>query len=324
MFVTFAVVFLLYVIYRFYQYLFSASNIDARDKYVLISGCDTGFGHALALALDADGYHVFVGIFNPANRASLIERLSSRAIVFELDVTRQDHIDAAYELVISKTNKLHALVNNAGIGKGGLIDWTSNEFIRSLMEVNFFGHVAMTKALLPLLTVKRHSRIVNVCSVAGFLSGPATSAYSSSKYALEAFSDCLRREMAPWGLHVSIIEPGMMRTPIIDGLDRALHDLWISTSNDIKERWGEEFFSDQLQKAQSNPFIEYAEDPMLVIDALRHAVMNTKPKLRYRPGWQSQVFFLLSMGPAWLVDVLMARVTSSGVPPIGIGQQRQN
>ena len=91
--------------------------------------------------------------------------------------------------------------------------------MRKVMDVNFFGHVAMTKKFLPLLVAKRDSRVVNICSVAGYLTKPGMSSYSASKYALESFSDCLRREMAVWGLRVSIIEPGFMRTAIVEGHD---------------------------------------------------------------------------------------------------------
>lgn len=158
---------IIYVLYRLCQHLFPSSNIDYRGKYVLVSGCDTGFGHALTI---------------------------------ELDITRQEDIDAAYEIVQKKTNTLHALVNNAG--------------------------VAMTKTFLPLLTAKRDSRVVNITSALGMASVPTSSTYCASKYALESFSDCLRREMASWGLRVCIIE----------------------LSTDIQDRWGEDFLNDRITK----------------------------------------------------------------------------
>ncbi|CAF5172077.1 unnamed protein product, partial [Rotaria magnacalcarata] len=122
--------------------------------------------------------------------------LSARATVFSIDISKEDQINSAYEIVKDKTNVLHALVNNAGICENGLIDWTSMDTMRKLMDVNFFGHVAMTKKFLPLLIAKRDSRVINVSSIAGFLAEPSMAAYSASKYALESFSDCLRREMA--------------------------------------------------------------------------------------------------------------------------------
>jgi short-subunit dehydrogenase len=239
-----------------------------------------------------------------------------------LDITRQDDIDLAYDLVKEKTNTLHALVNNAGISTSAYIDWMTMESMREIMDVNFFGHVAMTKKFLPLLITKRSSRVVNICSVAGIVSGPMKSAYSASKYALESFSDCLRREMNPWGLYVSIIEPGPMRTPIIEGHDHHMKRFWNNLSVDVQERWGEDFREIQTKKLLDSFVYRYAENPEKVVQALQHAVRNSKPEIRYRPGWQSKLFFFpLSMVPAWLADFVLIRAINSGINPAGLRKQ---
>jgi NAD(P)-dependent dehydrogenase (short-subunit alcohol dehydrogenase family) len=313
---------ILYVTYRLYQHFFPAPNIDPRGKYVLISGCDTGFGHGLAIELDKQGFHVFAGVYSEDNKDSLVKQLSSRAIVFPLDITRQQDIDSAYQLVKKNTNTLHALINNAGIIISGYIDWVSVESMRNVMDINFFGHVAMTKTFLPLLITKRDSRVVNVCSIAGFISGPANSAYSASKYALESFSDCLRREMASWGLRVSIIEPGIMRTPIIEKHAHSSSDVQAQWSTEVRDRWGDDYFKKQLEKGKSNILLKYAENPIKVVQALDHAVNSTAPRIRYRPGWQSSlVFFPLSMIPAWLTDIFYAKTRALDVLPLGIAKQ---
>jgi 11-cis-retinol dehydrogenase len=310
------------VTYRLYQYYFPAPNIDTHGKYVLISGCDTGFGNGLAIELDKQGFHVFAGVYNAASKDLVAKQLSSRATVFPLDITQQQDIELAYKLVKEKTNVLHALVNNAGIIISGYIDWVSVDSMRKLMEVNFFGHVAMTKTCLPLLVAKRDSRVVNVCSIAGFISGPANSAYSTSKYALESFSDCLRREMAVWGLRVSIIEPGIMRTPIIEKHGHSLHGSGTALPADVRERWGDAYFEKQIEKTKSNILLKYAENPIKVVRALQHAVMSSAPRIRYRPGWQSSlIFFPLSVIPAWLSDIFFAKTRALDVLPIGIEKQ---
>jgi NAD(P)-dependent dehydrogenase (short-subunit alcohol dehydrogenase family) len=322
MFVFIGLAFLLYVTYRLYQHLFPPPNIDPHGKYVLISGCDTGFGHALAIELDKQGFNVLAGVYNLDNKVSLTSQLSTRATVFCLDITRQEDIDAAYDMVKDKTNTLHGLVNNAGISRSGYIDWITVELMRKTMDVNFFGHVSMTKKFLPLLIAKRDSRVVNICSIYGVISGPAKSAYCASKYALESFSDCLRREMIPWGLKVSIIEPGFMRTPMIGGHNSFMRDLLAGLPADVKDRWGEDFFKFQVKQVAANVFIQNAENPSKVVRALQHAVMNTVPCIRYRPGWQSSVFFIpLSMSPAWLADLVIARIGDSGVLPAGVRTQ---
>ncbi|CAF4816225.1 unnamed protein product [Rotaria sp. Silwood1] len=310
---------LLDLLYRIYRYIFPHPNIDPTGKYVLISGCDSGFGYELAIKLDKQGFNVLAGVYSPDNVITLKDKLSSKATVFRLDITKQEDIDNAFELVNEKTKILHALVNNAGISTSGFIDWISIETMRKIMDVNFFGHVAMTKKFLPLLIIKRHSRVINICSVAGIVTAPLKSAYSASKYALESFSDCLRREMAPWGLFVSIIEPGPMRTPIIEGHDKFMNKFWNELSTDVQQRWGEDFLKIQTKKLSDNFLYRHAEDPNKVVQVLQHSVINSKPEIRYRPGWQAKYFFLpLSMAPAWLADFILNRAIYSNVNPASV------
>ncbi|CAF1593344.1 unnamed protein product [Rotaria sp. Silwood1] len=299
----------LFFSYRLYQHFFPTPNINPNGKYVLISGCDSGFGNGLAIELDKQGFNVFAGVFLPDNVAFLREKLSSKATVFRLDITKQEDIDGAFELVNKKTKVLHGLVNNAGIAVIGHIDWTSMEDMRKVMDVNYFGHVAMTKKFLPLLIAKRDSRVANICSIAGYLSLSGASAYCASKYAFESFSDCLRREMAPWGLHVSIIEPGAMQTPILQSGPQTFSEFYSMVSSDAQERWGKDFLKGHYDKSATNVFAKYAEDPMKVIRALQHAVMNTVPRIRYRPGWQSSlVFYPISNLPTCIVDWLLSNL----------------
>ena len=318
---TIGLVILSYIAYKVYEHFTATPDINPNGKYVLISGCDTGFGHGLAIELDHQGFNVFAGIYNVNNKDSLTQQLSSRATVFKLDITRQEDIDDTYEIVSAKTKTLHALVNNAGIGAFGYIDWIPMDSMRSVMEVNFFGHVNMTKKFLPLLITKKDSRVVNLCSVAGYLAAPGMAAYSSSKYALESFSDCLRREMAVWNVRVSVIEPGFMKTPIVEGHDKALHNLWNGLENDVQTRWGEEHLNQQVSLL-SNVLIKYAENPRKVVLALKHAVMNTVPRIRYRPGWQSSTaMFALAQGPAWCADIIIKIFNTASAIPSGVRNQ---
>ena len=312
-----------YLAYRLYQHFFPSPNIHSKGKYVLISGCDTGIGHALAMELDQQGFNVFAGVLIPNNVTSLKTKLSSRATVFLLDITKQEDIDAAYDLVKETTNTLHALVNNAGILTHGCIDWTSMELMRKVMNVNFFGHVAMTKKSLPLLITKRDSRVVNVVSAAGFFAFPNTSAYSASKHALESFSDCLRREMAPWNLRVSIIEPGALRTSMLEGYEDTLRNIWNELPIDVQERWGINYLNNIITKAINSPFMINADNPSKVVRAIQHAVMNTKPRIRYRSGWQGKlIFFVLYLSPTWLSDKLLAKALN--FVPSGVRHQLLN
>ena len=321
--VVIGILIILYVGYRIYQYLFPPPNLSPNGKYVLISGCDTGFGHTLAIELDKIGFHVLAGVYNPDNEEHLTQQLSNRATVFCLDITRQEEIDAAYEMIAQKTTSLFALVNNAGIAKSGFIDWTSIETMRTVMNVNFFGHAAMTKTFLPLLISRRGSRVINICSAAGYVAGVGLSAYSASKFALEAFSDILRREMRAWGLLVSIIEPGYMRTPIIEGIDHKYQEIWKTLDSAVQKRWGENYFRGYVKHVTHSVLLQNAENPHKVIKALRHAVMNSVPKTRYRPGWQSSLFFFpLSMLPTCAADYILAKLGGFNVVPDGLLEQQ--
>ncbi|CAF0792346.1 unnamed protein product [Adineta ricciae] len=322
MYVVLALAVFFYIAYRLYLHFFPPPDINPSGKYVLISGCDSGFGHELAIQLDRKGIHVLAGVYLSENKSKLQNELSANATVFHLDITKQQDIDATYDLVRKKTNTLHAIVNNAGIGIPGYIDWTSLELMRQTMDVNFFGHVAMTKAFLPLLISKRYSRVVNITSIAGIVAAGNMAAYSASKFALEAFSDCLRREMTPWGLHVSIIEPGFMRTPIVQDLNKTFDDFCNKLSTDAQERWGKDYLKEHFQGRAVNLFIKYAEDPMKVVRALEHAVTSTKPSIRYRPGWQATfIFFPLSCVPACVLDGILNYMNKSRLLPAFVDKQ---
>jgi len=324
MFLIFGLILTSYLFYRIYQYLFPPPNIDPNGKFVLISGCDTGFGHSSAIELDKQGFHVLAGVYKSENISLLKDKLSPRATVFPLDITKSTDIDVAYDLVKEKTNVLHALVNNAGIGTCGFIDWVPIDSFKQMMEVNFYGQVAMIKKFLPLLIVKPDCRIVNICSVMGFTSPPNLSAYCASKHAFEAFSDCLRREMFSWNLRVCIIEPGWIRTPIIQGHDRLLRGFWTKNASiDTREQWGDQYFNDVVEKSITNsPFINNAEDPMKVVRTVRHAVMNSKPNIRYHPDWQATlIFYPASFLPAWLTDFFMIKLICPSSSPESVHNQ---
>lgn len=309
-----------YFIFRLSESIFQFRQIYPNDKYVLISGCDTGIGHALAIELDQQGFHIFASVLIQENISLLKEKLSSRATVFRMDITKQEDINTAYKLVTSKTNSLHALINNAGILTHGCIDWTSMDIMRKIMNVNFFGHVAMTKKFLPSLITKSGSRVVNVVSAAGFFSFPNTAAYSASKYALKSFSDCLRREMKPWNLYVSTIEPGALKTTMLEGYEETLKTIWNGLSIDVQERWGINYLNDIIKTAVNSQFMIHADNPARVVAAIKHAVMNSKPRIHYRPGWQAKViFYILYLFPTWFSDKLLAKVLN--FVPSGVQHQ---
>ncbi len=181
------------------------------QRVVLITGASTGIGRATAELLVRQGFRVFAGMRHPTADAAL-----PGAETVQLDVTRPDDVAAAVEkLRAACPAGLYGLVNNAGMAAPNPTELADLDELRQLMEVNAIGPLRVIQACLPLLRPAR-GRIVNITSMNGVLSLPIVGAYSASKFALEALSDALRVELRPWGVSVSVIRPGQVRTPIFD------------------------------------------------------------------------------------------------------------
>ncbi|TYK44516.1 oxidoreductase [Actinomadura decatromicini] len=178
----------------------------------LITGCSAGFGRELALAALAAGDRVMATARRPESLADLAEAGGARVRTAPLDVTREDQVTAAVERTIAEFGRLDVVVNNAGHGSVGAVEELDMADLRALMEVMFFGAVAVTKAVLPHMRARRGGAIVQISSMGGQLSMPGFGAYCAAKFALEGLSEALADEVAPFGVRVLIVEPGAFRT----------------------------------------------------------------------------------------------------------------
>ncbi|XP_078666284.1 retinol dehydrogenase 16-like isoform X4 [Branchiostoma floridae x Branchiostoma belcheri] len=282
------------------------------DKTVLITGCDTGFGNLLARRLDQLGLRVFAGCLTEAGVAELRQACSERLQPIQMDVTKTDSVQDAFRLVEQAVGSkgLWGLVNNAGILgiMGGTMEWATLEDYQAVLNVNLLGMIDVTKTFLPLIK-KSRGRIVNVASGVGRLAMPQGAPYTVSKYGVEAFSDCLRRAMRCFGIKVHIIEPGFFRTPINnqENLLRRLDQTWQRQSPETKTEYGEEF----LQAAKDGIVASerFMEDPVLVVDAMEHALCATHPRSRYVVGWDVRFMFMpISWLPTDLGDLALRLV----------------
>ncbi len=185
------------------------------NRAVVITGASTGIGAACALHLDQLGFTVFAGVRKPEDGESLQKASSDRLVPLELDVTDLTTIQKSHAVVLEATRArgLYGLINNAGIAVVGPLEAVPISDLRRQLEVNVIGQVAVIQAFLPLVRQAR-GRIVNMGSIAGLSTMPLMGPYSASKFALEAMTDALRLEVQQWGIHVSIIEPGAIATPI--------------------------------------------------------------------------------------------------------------
>jgi len=187
------------------------TKIESASSWI-ITGCSTGFGREIALAALARGHRVAVTARNPAAVEDIVESYSDRAIALELDVTNRAHIDAAVAATRQKFGAIDVLVNNAGYGYMAAVEEGEDHEVRRLFDTNYFGVVDMIKAVLPGMRERRHGHIINMSSMTGLVANPPNVYYSSTKFALEALTEGLSKEMAPFGIRVTAIEPGGFRT----------------------------------------------------------------------------------------------------------------
>lgn len=185
------------------------------NRAVVITGASTGIGAACALQLDRLGFAVFAGVRKSEDGVALQKAGSDRLVSLALDVTDPTTVQKSHATVLEATRErgLFGLINNAGIAVVGPLEAVPISDLRRQLEVNVIGQVAVTQAFLPLVRQAR-GRIVNMGSIAGLSTMPLMGPYSASKFALEAITDALRLEVQQWGIHVSIIEPGAIATPI--------------------------------------------------------------------------------------------------------------
>jgi NAD(P)-dependent dehydrogenase (short-subunit alcohol dehydrogenase family) len=275
----------------------------AQHSSVLITGASTGIGRACALWMDSLGWRVFAGVRQWVDATALSGEGSGRIQPLFVDVTDQSTIAAAVaeiEAVVGDAG-LQGLVNNAGIAVGGMIEFVPLDQLRCQLEVNVVGQVAVTQALIPLLRRSR-GRIVNISSISGFSASPVSGAYAASKHALEAVSDALRLELRPWNIHVAVIQPGKIQTPI-----------WQKSLADVQKMVDE--YPPQAQELYG-PLIEMgitrvanikgipAEE---VAKAVAHALIADKPKIRYLVGKDAHIRLWLERLPSRIRDFIIAR-----------------
>ncbi len=177
-----------------------------------ITGCSTGFGRELARLVLERGWRAVVTARNPAQVADLVQGHEDNAIASKLDVTEKGQVAAAAKAAHYRFGQVDVLVNNAGYGYLAAIEEGEDPEVRNMFEANFFGLVAMTRAMLPGMRARHSGAIVNISSIGGIASFPATGYYHATKYAVEGMSESLAQEVGPLGIKVVIVEPGPFRT----------------------------------------------------------------------------------------------------------------
>lgn len=272
---------------------------------VLISGASTGIGEATALHLSGLGHRVFAGVRRAEDGERLIAEGGERVVPVRLDVTDDEQVAAALGEVAEATGgRLDGVVNNAGIAVGGPLEFLPLGDFRRQFDVNVTGLIAVTQAALPLLR-RTKGRVVLIGSMNGRIAVPMTGAYSASKYAVEAIADTLRLELAPWGLHVSLLQPGAVKTPIWDkGRQQAdeMHEKYPPEALDL--------YRDGIERVVEG--IEQQDEagipPMEVAEVVERALTAARPRSRYAVGLDAKAAVVLArILPDRAKDVLVDR-----------------
>ncbi|XP_062975814.1 17-beta-hydroxysteroid dehydrogenase type 6-like isoform X2 [Elgaria multicarinata webbii] len=295
----------LYFLYRWYRERQTVENL--REKYVFITGCDSGFGNKLARQLDARGLRVLAACLTQKGAEQLEKATSERLKATILDVTSTESVAAATKWVKSCIGNegLWGLVDNAGIGvPSGPNEWMTKDDFAKVINVNLLGLIDVTLHLLPLVKQAK-GRVVNISSVLGrvvFYGG----GYCPSKFGVEAFSDSLRRELLPFGVKLSIVEPGGFCNPIMLNFEENFSILWHQTSSDIRESYGQQYF-EKLCKMHQYGIMIASKNLHLVTACMEHALLSRYPRTRYSPGWDAKLFFIpFSYLPTCVQDFLLS------------------
>jgi NAD(P)-dependent dehydrogenase (short-subunit alcohol dehydrogenase family) len=251
------------------------------------------------------GAKVYANCYSDKGAAGLKQACkggSLETLVF--DVRDESEIRKAREMIQNKENSIYALINNAGIASHCLVEGTASSDLKSVMDINFHAVAMLCKEFLPLLRkFGRGSRIINISSVAGRVAGGGLAPYSASKFAVEGFSDSLRRELFPFGVFVSLIEPGFFKTAIISDIDAKVIKSFENMSPEAQLAY-KNFHSNV--KSTTKAIHKMAEDPLIVVNAIVRSTYAKSPILRYLVGWQASLLYvLLSQAPTNVADLII-------------------
>jgi NAD(P)-dependent dehydrogenase (short-subunit alcohol dehydrogenase family) len=242
------------------------------QRVVLVTGASSGVGRSTARLLSQNGYKVFGTSRNPATTEAI-----PNVEILSLDVRSDDSVAACVKAAAGQAAQLDVLVNNAGYELAGALEELSMEEAKAQFETNFFGVVRMVKAVLPIMRRQKRGQIVNVSSLSGLSAIPFMGIYSASKFALEGYTEALRHEVKPFGIHVSQIEPGFLKTGITDRRQVA--------AKAIEEYapWRQRAFKAIRDYEEKGP------GPELVAQTVLGIISSKAPRLRYLIGQQAKL-----------------------------------
>jgi NAD(P)-dependent dehydrogenase (short-subunit alcohol dehydrogenase family) len=254
---------------------------------VVVTGASTGIGRATALLLDANGYRVFAGVRKEEDARELAKDGSDRLTPITIDVTDAGQIESARQEVAEAVGEqgVAGLVNNAGVGGGGPIEFMPLDELRRTLEINLIGQVAVTQAFIPLIR-KRKGTIVFIASIGGRVASPFMSPYNTSKFAIEALGESLRHELRPWGIEVVVVEPGSIDTEIWTKGNEQVRQQVEEMPEDARRLYGRQVtrFGEVLNETASRGI-----PPEKVAEVVHKAIASDNPRHRYLVGTDAKI-----------------------------------
>ncbi|MCQ4332081.1 SDR family oxidoreductase [Natronomonas sp. F2-12] len=268
------------------------------DRTVVITGCSSGIGRAAAYAFLDEEWQVYATARNPADIETLGE---AGCEIGTLNVRDPDDIERVVDRIVEAEGRLDAVVNNAGYGQHGPLEDIDDERFEKQFDVNVFGPHRLIREALPHMRERGDGTIVNVSSVAGRLAAPGMGAYAASKYAIEGYSDSLRRELEPFGISVSVVQPGPVETNFRDRVGDELGRLERTEAyEDLYE-----FQEDATLIGGDGPL---AVHPAAVAEAIVEAAVTPDPEPRYVVGRAAQLLVYASYLPDRIEDRIFAAI----------------
>lgn len=253
-------------------------GISIMRQVALITGSSSGIGYETALNLARNGFCTYAGVRNMKNSDILEKKIAKEKLdlnILQLDVNDKSSIDNAINRIKIEEKRIDVLINNAGYGLVGFFEELGLDEIRKQFETNFFGVLNVTKKVIPIMREQNRGTIINLSSGAGQVGFPGISAYVSTKFAIEGFSESLMYELFPFGIRVIIIEPGVIKTNFFNNC----------IVSDKSSKKGS-LYSNSLKKIQNNIELmqEHATPPVEVAKVILQALKTDEPKQRYVVG----------------------------------------
>lgn len=253
-------------------------GISVMRQVALITGCSSGIGYETSLALARSGFCTYAGVRNMKNSDILEKKIAKEKLdlnILQLDVNDKSSIDNAINRIKTEEKRIDVLINNAGYGLVGFFEELGLDEIRKQFETNFFGVLNVTKKVIPIMREQNRGTIINLSSGAGQVGFPGISAYVSTKFAIEGFSESLMYELFPFGIRVIIIEPGVIKTNFFNNC----------IVSDESSKKGS-LYSNSLKRIQNNIELmqEHATHPVEVAKVILQALNTDEPKQRYVVG----------------------------------------